>query len=656
VCCCQVLADSFNKRFAPITLEAPRALLPLVNAPLIDYTIELLLSAGIETIYVFCVNHADKIQAYLSGSQWAPHVKTVVSTTAGTVGDALRRIHDENVIETDFVLCHADVVGNLPLNEILTRHRLRKEADPTVLMTTVYKLATPTHASRSLEDDTVVGLSNDNEILFWENSPSTPSVEIDPMLILDDAKGSMRLRYDLLDTHIDVCSAEVLQLFKDNFDYQGTRNDFMTGVLGDDITDHRLFADIVETEYAARVKDLRTYASVSHDVVHRWAAPILVDAALLDPKSSYRLTRGFVHREKNVRTHPRCKIGPDVVLGSGTSVGANSVVSKTTVGRNCTIGENCHISNCFLWAGVVVENNCTIEMSLLCNNVRIFLGSTVGRGCLLSFGVCVGPNVAVKSHSRLTREHVNHDSTQNADLGDKGRGFLWIAKEEEAANTLYVSGVHRKHSVLEDDSDDDNDSAFASSGVTASSSGGDAGDEHSGDDSGEAGAQSQTRDFDQEVREIVLEGVQGGAAVDNMALEINGRKFAHDKTFFECVRCVLWALLASVPESVAPGKPLLTALQKLLKKYQPLLQKFLQEGEHAELLWTLQEYCEKDHERFMPIFQFIVHTLYDMDLLDEEAIWSWEKEQQQLQGDDRRFLVQCSKFLEWLRTADDDSE
>ena len=45
-----VLADSFNKRFAPVTIDIPRVLMPLVNAPLIDYTIELLLSSGIENV------------------------------------------------------------------------------------------------------------------------------------------------------------------------------------------------------------------------------------------------------------------------------------------------------------------------------------------------------------------------------------------------------------------------------------------------------------------------------------------------------------------------------------------------------------------------------------------------------------------------------
>jgi translation initiation factor eIF-2B subunit epsilon len=194
------------------------------------------------------------------------------------------------------------------------------------------------------------------------------------MLILGDASGAMRLRYDLFDTHIDVCSVEVLQLmkvrlgsdsrlvfswtpffFQDNFDYQSVRGDFMTGVLGDDITDHRLFVHILESEYAARVKDLHTYASVSHDVLHRWVSPVMVDNSLLNPKSSYRLTRHTVYREKNVRTHLSSRIGPDVVLGQGCVVGESTVISKTVVGANVTIGKNCSIVNCFLWDGVQIE-------------------------------------------------------------------------------------------------------------------------------------------------------------------------------------------------------------------------------------------------------------------------------------------------------------
>ena len=53
-----IIADSFNYRFLPVTIEKPRALLPLVNRPLIDYTVEFLAVAGVKEIFVFCCAHA----------------------------------------------------------------------------------------------------------------------------------------------------------------------------------------------------------------------------------------------------------------------------------------------------------------------------------------------------------------------------------------------------------------------------------------------------------------------------------------------------------------------------------------------------------------------------------------------------------------------
>ncbi len=165
-------------------------------------------------------------------------------------------------------------------------------------------------------------------------------------------------------------------------------------------------------------------------------------------------------------------------------------------------------------------------------------------------------------------------------------------------------------------------------------------------------------DFDMEVREIVLDGVRAGSAIDNICLEINGRKFAHDKTFFDCARAVLWALMASVSESVEVGKPLLTQFQKVLKSWHGLLAKFVTTpADQTELLWTLQEYVEfKDHARYSTVFQFIVHSLYDQDVIEEDAVWAWEKEQQSLVGPDRKYLEQCAKFLAWLKEADSSSE
>lgn len=197
------------------------------------------------------------------------------------------------------------------------------------------------------------------------------------------------------------------------------------------------------------VQDLRTYASVSRDVIHRWTAPVVVDSPLLKPDATYRLLRGLLYRERNVSTHPTTRLGSDTVIGSGTTIGARTVLQRTVVGRNCRIGAGCVISNSFLWDGVVVEDNCVIDWGIVCTRAHVHHGVTTGKGCVLSFGVHVGPSIELKPHTRITLNHVQgstlglHDSeevTRNADLGDKGCGVLWVLQEDEESNALHQSG------------------------------------------------------------------------------------------------------------------------------------------------------------------------------------------------------------------------
>jgi hypothetical protein len=60
-----IIADSFKKRFRPLSYEKPKALMPMVGIPLLDYAMELLMSSDVKEIFVFCCSHADSIDAYI---------------------------------------------------------------------------------------------------------------------------------------------------------------------------------------------------------------------------------------------------------------------------------------------------------------------------------------------------------------------------------------------------------------------------------------------------------------------------------------------------------------------------------------------------------------------------------------------------------------
>ncbi|RHN50622.1 putative protein-synthesizing GTPase [Medicago truncatula] len=77
-----MLADSFTTKLDLSLLNAPKlyVLLPLVNVPMIYYTLTWLESAGVEEVFVFCCAHAKQVINYLEKSEWFNQPNFTVTT------------------------------------------------------------------------------------------------------------------------------------------------------------------------------------------------------------------------------------------------------------------------------------------------------------------------------------------------------------------------------------------------------------------------------------------------------------------------------------------------------------------------------------------------------------------------------------------------
>jgi eIF4-gamma/eIF5/eIF2-epsilon len=98
---------------------------------------------------------------------------------------------------------------------------------------------------------------------------------------------------------------------------------------------------------------------------------------------------------------------------------------------------------------------------------------------------------------------------------------------------------------------------------------------------------------------------------------------------------------------------------KRLRKWSKLLKIFVQdESDQTELIFFVQQYME---EQELPLlekcFTKILHTLYNLDVVEEDAIFAWADEQKDMTGEDRRFLKYAKPLIEWLQeSSDDESE
>lgn len=85
---------------------------------------------------------------------------------------------------------------------------------------------------------------------------------------------------------------------------------------------------IVSGDYAARITDLRTYDSVSRDIVHRWTFPMVPDNNLLGALTSFTYARRNVYRERDVDLARSAVLGEDTVIGARTKIGDKSHVKQ----------------------------------------------------------------------------------------------------------------------------------------------------------------------------------------------------------------------------------------------------------------------------------------------------------------------------------------
>lgn len=707
-----LLADSFAQKFRPITLERPKVLLPLINIPMIDYTLEWLASAGVEEVFVFCCAHAKQIINYLSNSAWLSQpnfkVSPIESHDCVSVGEALRLIDERNVVRGDFVLVSGDTVSNMSLKEVLQEHKERRKSDKFAVMTMVVKRSQPspvTHQTRLGTDELMLAIDPlSKELVYYDegfssNAKRTRQVAVDKALYLN--KPSVCLCIDLQDCFIDICSPDVLVLFKDNFDYQHLRRDFVKGILSDEISGNKIFTYEICGEYAARIDNLRSYDTVSKDIIHRWTYPIVPDIRFAGNNVGLKIERCNVYRENGVLLPRSAQIGPSTVLGEGTSVEENCVISNSVIGRNCVIGSNVIIEGSYVWNNVTIYDNVFIKSAVICDGCVVKAGARVEPGAVLSFNVVIGPNFSVPSYSKISliAQPTEEDSSDEeleyvetasgttespqkiidvgqessngsgsglkledlsqanvwnkSEVGTSGAGFRWSMKDTSQEDEWRYSVAPIPAEKIEEmrlrEDQADLDDADQDAGVTAGVE----------EEEEEVDALKKKRDFEKEAEETFRRLFLEGVPESNVILEVKALRLGFNVESSDCASaCFKSVLNLALEEPFTKDSELYGIAKRLFTKWKSILEHYMtNEDDQVEVLLKFEETCqEATGKAFAPIFCPVLRVLYDQDIISEDAIVSWASEKQDAEEGDKLFLKQCEAFIKWLQEASEEDD
>ncbi|XP_003457489.1 translation initiation factor eIF2B subunit epsilon [Oreochromis niloticus] len=671
-----LVADSFNRRFFPVTKDQPRALLPLGNVAMIDYTLEFLTSTGVQETFVFCCWMASKIKAHLQKSKWcrpsSPNtVHIITSDLYRSLGDVLRDVDAKSLVRSDFVLVYGDVVSNIDISQALQEHRHRRKMDKNIsVMTMIFKESSPGHRSRCEEDDVIVAVdSKSQQILHYQKTQGLKKLQF-PMNIFHSGSDEFEIRHDLLDSHISICSPQVAELFTDNFDYQ-TRDDFVRGLLvNEEILGNQIHVHVTKDGYGVRVSNLLMYDSVSSDLVRRWVYPLTPEANFTDQEGhSCTYSRHNVYRASGVSLGHGSQMEENVLISCDTSIGANCYISNSVIGDNCIIGDNVVLDHAYIWNHVHIASNVEIIQSVICDKAEVKEGVTLKKQCVLAYDVVIGPNISLPEGTVVSMHHpeeeeeedddeflsddaeVGHRSDKTkqkvfnpAEVGAEGKGYIWKAsslddtEEEELSQCLWGLVLNPDPESDSEDSETDgpDDPVIPSPEM------------------------DDVKVFHMEVLGTLQRGLEENISCDNLVLEINSLKYAYNISLKEVMQ-ILTRVVLEYPfqqqgSHLTPSQ-YVALLLPLLKKWAPVFKNYVKRAQdHLDCLSAFEEHFLEQESHWAAMVKVLMN-MYELEILEEEMILRWFS--QGATGDKSRQLRKnqgLQKFIQWLEEAEESSE
>lgn len=642
-----VVADTFETKFAPFSVDRPRCLIPLADAPLIEYTLEFLASAGVQEVFFYAGAHIEQVETYLNASKWmtksAPFEMRLRRCMATSVGDIMRDLDQADLIQGDFICVSGDIVSDFPIRKALNAHKQRKEKDKNAIMTICARERTDSdHRHKGQMIPTFVIDPAKERIMHYEESPIEGQfgAHIDPEILKIP---ELDIRQDLVDCRIDIGTPDMLSLWTDNFDNQQPRRDYLFGVLKDyELNGKTIHTYIIEDHYANRVDSPSAYAAITYDIQHGFASSLRLANNMTGTK--FKRQRKAIMREDNVIIQRPTRLGQGTIVGAGTSIGANTEIHRTVVGRRCQVGKKTNLESAFVWDDVTIGNNVRIQRAMIGSEAFIGDNSVIEEGALITFGARIPPGTHIRagqhvtSSTKFNEPEEEDDDAFGTDEEDVGHDHGWARSfYERREYEPSVSSLDSDASEVDSEElsrDGSRSTSFATHG--------------SEEDTGER--------FVHDTATILTQRMQDKNDAGDMQSELMGLRFSGGADGGQVQRAVAYAITKHIHLQVTSGETAQNATRKALEAYRILIRRTnadMPTAEQVVFLLDAQADLSKrsDGARIMPLF---VKDLYDLEVFEEEAFTDWYEDSRSQEADVLAVRDAAKPFIEWLEAAEEE--
>ena len=342
-----VLAGGEATRLQPLSHCMPKALVPVLNRPLIEHLLLRLRSHGVDEITLAITRNESSaaIEAALGdGSAIGVRLSYAYEETPLGSGGAIANAAEG--WREPFFVCNGDIITDIDLTAMRDQHD-REGAELTIFLQPV---ADPSRFG-------VVALDADGHIVLFVEKPEGPAPS------------------NLANAGVWLFQPSLLERLERDRRSMVERDLFPALC-----AEGRLIAGFQQTAYWADVGTVESYLRVNLDLLAGAAPGITADA----PPEDGLLIDG----DATIATGAQLD-GP-LAVGAGTTVEDGARLSRSVLWEGVTIGAGATVSDCVIAGGVTIGAGATVEGAIIAHGASIPDNAHVPAGTVVEPGVRFG--------------------------------------------------------------------------------------------------------------------------------------------------------------------------------------------------------------------------------------------------------------------------
>ncbi len=352
-----IMAGGQGTRLRPLTCDLPKPMVPILNKPVMEYSIELLRDHGITEIGVTTYYLPEMIRGYFGdGSRWG--VKLHYSLEEEPLGTAGSVRNVTEFLDETFIVISGDALTDINLTDAIEYHK-KKAGQVTLIL-----------SQQPVPLEYGVVMTNENgQINRFLEKPTWGEVFS-----------------DLVNTGIYILEPTIFNYFD-----RGIKFDFSKDLFPLLMQNGEPLYGYPTDRYWSDIGDVEQYIKTQFDIINGKADVYI---------RGHQIDDGIWVGE-NTEISGDVFLTAPVYIGEDVVLKPNTHIEAAVIGDHTIIESGVSLKRSVLWSGVYMGKNAEVRAGILCDgvktkeNVRIFEGATLGKDSTIGHNVTIQPGVKI---------------------------------------------------------------------------------------------------------------------------------------------------------------------------------------------------------------------------------------------------------------------